>query len=153
MNNQDKIEYITQWIIDYVSNMPRPAKSLVVGVSGGIDSALTSTLSSLTGINTIAISMPISKSSSALDLSKIHGKWLEEKYKNTNFLTIDLTPTYKQFNSTLVHNNQLSDLGFANSKSRLRMVTLYQVAASQEGIVVGTGNKVEDFGVGFYTKY
>ena len=80
MNNQDKIEYITHWIIDYVSNMPRPAKSLVVGVSGGIDSALTSTLSSLTGINTIAISMPISKSSSALDLSKIHGKWLEEIY-------------------------------------------------------------------------
>ena len=153
MNNQDKIEYITQWIKDYVSNMPRPAKSLVVGVSGGIDSALTSTLSSLTGINTIAISMPISKSSGALDLSKIHGKWLEEKYKNTNFLTIDLTSTYKQFNSTLVHNNQLSDLGFANSKSRLRMVTLYQVASSQEGIVVGTGNKVEDFGVGFYTKY
>ena len=153
MNNQDKIEYITQWIIDYVSNMPRPAKSLVVGVSGGIDSALTSTLSSLTGIKTIAISMPISKSSDALDLSKIHGKWLEEKYKNTNFLTIDLTSTYKQFNSTLVDNNQLSDLGFANSKSRLRMVTLYQVASSQEGIVVGTGNKVEDFGVGFYTKY
>ena len=153
MKNEDKIQFITRWITEYVKNMPHPAKSLVVGVSGGIDSALTSTLSSLTGINTIAISMPIITTSQGSNLSTIHGEWLVKNFTNTKFITIDLTSTYNQFNSTLVDCDQSSDLGFANSKSRLRMVTLYQVAASQGGIVVGTGNKVEDFGVGFYTKY
>tara|TARA_B100001540_G_C15507377_1_gene506407 strand:- start:125 stop:670 length:546 start_codon:yes stop_codon:yes gene_type:complete len=86
-------------------------------------------------------------------LNSAHGQWLEEKFSNTTYMTIDLTSTYMEFNSLLTNSNQVSDLGFANTKSRLRMVTLYQVAAAQSGIVVGTGNKVEDFGVGFYTKY
>ena len=153
MNNQDKIDYISNWITNYVSNMPNPAESLIVGVSGGVDSALTSTLSSLTGIKTIAVSMPITTTSINTTLSDVHGMWLKNKYNNANYITIDLTSTYNQFNSVLVNSNQNSDLGFANSKSRLRMVTLYQIAAAQNGIVVGTGNKVEDFGVGFYTKY
>ncbi len=153
MNNRDKIDFITSWIAEYVGNMPNPAKSLVVGVSGGIDSSLTSTLCCLTGLNTIAISMPIKTSSNNLNLGEIHGKWLERKFENASHMTIDLTPTYNEFNSALLSSNQDSDLGFANSKSRLRMVTLYQAAAAQNGIVVGTGNKVEDFGVGFYTKY
>ena len=153
MKNEDKIDFITSWIHAYVNNMPNPAKSLIVGVSGGIDSALTSTLSSITGLKTVAISMPINTSSSTQDLGQVHGKWLEDNYNNTTFITIDLTAIYKQFNSVMINSNQKSDLGFANSKSRLRMITLYQVAAAQKGIVVGTGNKVEDFGVGFYTKY
>ena len=153
MNNQDKIDFIVEWITDYISKMPNPAKSLVVGVSGGIDSALTSTLASMTGLRTFALSMPISTSSNNSSLSSVHGQWLEDKFINTTFMSIDLTSTYMEFNSLLTRSNQDSDLGFANTKSRLRMVTLYQVAAAQGGLVVGTGNKVEDFGVGFYTKY
>ena len=153
MNNQDKIDFIVGWITDYVSKMPNPAKSLVVGVSGGVDSALTSTLASMTGLRTFALSMPISTGSNHSRLNSVHGQWLEEKFSNTTYMTIDLTSTYMEFNSLLTNSNQVSDLGFANTKSRLRMVTLYQVAAAQSGIVVGTGNKVEDFGVGFYTKY
>ena len=153
MNNQDKIDFIVGWITDYVSKMPVPAKSLVVGVSGGVDSALTSTLASMTGLRTIALSMPISTNSNNSSLSTAHGKWLEDKFNNTTFMTIDLTSTYMEFNSLLADSDQGSDLGFANTKSRLRMVALYQVAAAQSGLVVGTGNKVEDFGVGFYTKY
>ena len=153
MNNQDKIDFIVGGITDYVSKMPNPAKSLVVGVSGGVDSALTSTLASMTGLRTFALSMPISTGSNHSRLNSAHGQWLEEKFSNTTYMTIDLTSTYMEFNSLLTNSNQVSDLGFANTKSRLRMVTLYQVAAAQSGIVVGTGNKVEDFGVGFYTKY
>ena len=153
MNNQDKIDFIVGWITDYVSKMPNPAKSLVVGVSGGVDSALTSTLASMTGLRTFALSMPISTGSNHSRLNSAHGQWLEEKFSNTTYMTIDLTSTYMELNSLLTNSNQVSDLGFANTKSRLRMVTLYQVAAAQSGIVVGTGNKVEDFGVGFYTKY
>ena len=153
MNNQDKIDFIVDWVTNYVSKMPNPAKSLVVGVSGGIDSALTSTLASMTGLRTFALSMPITTSSNSSSLSSAHGQWLESKFTNATFMTIDLTSTYMEFNSLLKNSDQDSDLGFANTKSRLRMVTLYQVAAAQGGLVVGTGNKVEDFGVGFYTKY
>ena len=153
MNNQDKIDFIVDWITDYVSKMPNPAKSLIVGVSGGIDSALTSTLASMTGLRTFALSMPISTCSNSSNLSSAHGQWLEDKFTNTTFMTIDLTSTFKEFNSLLINSNQNSELGFANTKSRFRMITLYQVAAAQGGLVVGTGNKVEDFGVGFYTKY
>ena len=153
MNNLKKIDYISEWIKNYVSAMEKPAKSLIVGISGGIDSALSSTLSSMTGINTIAISMPISTNRNPSDLGAVHGQWLTQKFINTTYINIDLTETYKMFHSKLGDMEQLSELGFANSKARLRMMTLYQVASSQNGIVVGTGNKVEDFGVGFYTKY
>ncbi len=153
MNNKEKIDFITEWIKDYAESMPNPAKSLIVGISGGIDSSLTSTLSCLTGIKTIVISMPIETGSNITELSDVHGQWLSSKFKNLHYLKINLTETYKAFYSSLTSYDQKSDLGFANSKARLRMITLYQVAASQHGIVVGTGNKVEDFGVGFYTKY
>ncbi len=153
MNNTKKINYICKWIKKYVDTMQKPAETLVVGISGGIDSALSSTLSSRTGIKTIAISMPISTNQNPSDLGAVHGKWLTKKFINTTYINIDLTETYKMFHSKLGDMEQLSELGFANSKARLRMMTLYQVASSQNGIVVGTGNKVEDFGVGFYTKY
>ena len=153
MNNTKKIDFISQWIKNYVDNMQNPARTLIVGVSGGIDSALTSTLSSLTGIKTIAISMPILTNNTLTDLGSVHGKWLLNNFSNTHFLNIDLTESYKIFYSKLCDVKQTSELGFANSKARLRMMTLYQVASTQNGLVVGTGNKVEDFGVGFYTKY
>ena len=153
MNSTKKIDFISQWIKDYVDNMQNPARSLVVGISGGIDSALTSTLSSLTGIKTIAISMPILTNKNSTDLGSVHGKWLLNNFPNTHFLNIDLTESYNIFYSKLYDMEQTSELGFANSKARLRMMTLYQVASTQNGLVVGTGNKVEDFGVGFYTKY
>ena len=153
MNNTKKINYISDWIKNYVAAMEKPAESLVVGISGGIDSALTSTLSALTGINTIVLSMPITTSKNLSNLGPLHGKWLIDKFKNTTYINIDLTESYKIFYSKLSDMEQSSELGFANSKARLRMMTLYQVASSQNGIVVGTGNKVEDFGVGFYTKY
>jgi len=153
MNNLQKIEYISDWIKNYVYKMNNPAKTLVIGVSGGIDSALTSTLASLTGISTIIVTMPIKTNSNQTDLGSIHSKWLTDQYNNVTHYLIDLTDTYKSFHSTLRVDGHKSNLGFANSKARLRMMTLYQVAASNSGIVVGTGNKVEDFGVGFYTKY
>ena len=153
MNSTKKINYICKWIKKYVDTMQKPAETLVVGISGGIDSALSSTLSSRTGIKTIAISMPISTNQNPSNLGAVHGKWLTKKFINTTYINIDLTETYKMFHSKLGDMEQLSELGFANSKARLRMMTLYQVASSQNGIVVGTGNKVEDFGVGFYTKY
>ena len=153
MNNTKKIDYISERIKNYTNAMIKPAQSLIVGISGGIDSALTSTLSSMTGIKTIAISMPITTNQDSSNLGSIHGKWLMDKFANATYINIDLTDSYKIFHSKLSDMEQLSDLGFANSKARLRMMTLYQVASSQNGIVVGTGNKVEDFGVGFYTKY
>jgi NAD+ synthase len=153
MNSIKKINYISQWIKDYVVNMKNPTRTLVVGISGGIDSALTSTLSSITGIKTMAISMPILTNKNSSDLGEVHGKWLIDNYSNASFLNIDLTESYKTFYSQLLNAKQTSELGFANSKARLRMMTLYQVASTQNGLVVGTGNKVEDFGVGFYTKY
>ncbi len=140
---------IQKWIIDYADN--QNIKTLVVGVSGGIDSAVVSTLCALTGIDTIAVGMPINSNSDNTKLSKKQLEYLSMSF-GINTDEIDLSPIYNSFNK-LMSPNFSSDLGFANSKSRLRMITLYQIASSLGGIVVGTGNKVEDFGVGFYTKY
>jgi NAD+ synthase len=131
--------------------MPSKAQSLVVGISGGIDSSVSSTLSAMTGLKTIVLSMPIKQQSSQHDLSLKHQEWLIKNFNNVEAHTIDLDELFKKFENTLSNFN--SDLGMANSRARLRMTTLYQVAAANKGIVVGTGNKVEDFGVGFYTKY
>ena len=113
MNNQEKIVFISNWINNYVENMNIPAKSLIVGISGGIDSALTSTLSSMTKIKTIAVSMPISMDKDKCDLSSAHGEWLKNRYDNVDHLTIDLSAAYQTFNSSLIDNDQKSDLGFA----------------------------------------
>ena len=119
--------------------------------SGGIDSAVTSTLCAKTGLKTIAVSMPIKQNQSQHDLSLRHLKWLEDSFDNVEIMTIELDEVFKSFELTMTNFN--NKLAFANLRSRLRMVTLYQIAQSNKGIVVGTGNKVEDFGVGFYTKY
>ena len=151
MDVEKRVSIIKDWIIDYVNSMPKKASTLVVGVSGGIDSAVVSTISSMTGIKTIVLSMPIRQIKSQDDLSKLHCNWLENKFKNTTYLNINLDDVFTNFENALGSNN--NEHAFANSRARLRMTTLYQVAGSNNGIVVGTGNKVEDFGVGFYTKY
>ena len=150
MKPLEKAQFISNWK-DYVEKMPSKAQSLVIGISGGIDSSVSSTLSAMTGIKTIVLSMPIKQKSSQHDLSLKHKEWLTKKFKNVEAHTVSLDKLFESFSSTL--NKFDNEHGFANSRARLRMTTLYQVAAANNGIVVGTGNKVEDFGVGFYTKY
>jgi len=151
MEVSKKVIYIKDWILDYVNSMPTKASSLVIGISGGIDSSVSSTLSAMTGLKTIAISMPIKQKTIQHDLSLKHQEWLKKNFKNVSGFTIELDDLFNSFEKTLSKFN--NEHGMANSRARLRMSTLYQVAAANNGIVVGTGNKVEDFGVGFYTKY
>ena len=131
--------------------MPKNPDSLIVGISGGIDSSVTSTICALTGKKTIVLSMPIKQIKKQHNLSIKHKDWLKKKFKNVADHLINLDLLFESFKNSLSNFN--NDHGMANSRARLRMVTLYQVAAANNGIVVGTGNKVEDFGVGFYTKY
>ena len=147
----EKVKFISSWIKDYVNNMPNKAESLIIGISGGIDSSVSSTLSAMTGLKTIILSMPIKQKSQQHDLSLKHQEWMVNKFKNVEAHTIDLDNLFEAFSSSLSKFD--NEHGMANSRARLRMTTLYQVAAANKGIVVGTGNKVEDFGVGFYTKY
>ena len=151
MTPTEKVKFISNWIKNYVDNMPTKAGSLVIGISGGIDSSVSSTLSAMTGIKTIVLSMPIKQKSHQHDLSIKHQEWLVKNFKNVEAHTINLDELFLAFNASLSKFD--NEHGMANSRARLRMTTLYQVAASNRGIVVGTGNKVEDFGVGFYTKY
>ena len=151
MKPLEKAQFISNWIKDYVEKMPSKAQSLIIGISGGIDSSVSSTLSAMTGIKTIVLSMPIKQESSQHDLSLKHQEWLVKNFDNVEAHTLNLDKLFETFESTL--SNFDSELGMANSRARIRMSTLYQVAAANKGIVVGTGNKVEDFGVGFYTKY
>jgi len=146
-----KIEFIKDWILQYVDSMPKKAKSLVIGISGGIDSSVTSTLCAMTGMKTIVLIMPINQISSQHDLSIKHRDWLKKKFNNIDSHIIELDEVFKSFKSKLSRFD--NERGMANSRARIRMITLYQVAATNDGIVVGTGNKIEDFGVGFYTKY
>jgi NAD+ synthase len=146
-----RIDYIKNWISEYCKSMPKEADSLVVGISGGIDSSVTSTLCALTGKRTIVLSMPIRQIKEQHDLSIGHQKWLKKKFKNVDSYLINLDLLFETFKSSLSKFD--NEHGMANARARLRMTTLYQVAAANNGIVVGTGNKVEDFGVGFYTKY
>ena len=140
------------WIKSYVNE--NGISTLVVGVSGGIDSAVVSTLCAETGIPTIVVGMPINSSPENTKLSDLQISLLSAKYDNVEGYYIDLSPVFESFKSHKAFDKRFnSELGFANTKSRLRMVSLYQIAASVGGIVIGTGNKVEDFGVGFYTKY
>ena len=151
MKPAEKVKYISNWIKNYVDQMPNKAQSLVIGISGGIDSSVSSTLSAMTGLKTIVLTMPIKQKENQHDLSLKHQEWLTKKFKNVEAHTISLDKLFETFSSTL--NKFDNEHGYANSRARLRMTTLYQVAAANKGIVVGTGNKVEDFGVGFYTKY
>ena len=152
---------IVKWLKDYywMNNI----KAFVVGVSGGIDSAVASTLAAETGLPTYVVSMPLMSTMENDSLSDAHTKWLEEKYPNVERVRVELSSVYDQFihslewwNETTRNNKKeftSSELTNANTKSRIRMITLYQIAGNVGGVVVGTGNKVEDYGVGFFTKY
>ena len=151
MKPSEKAIFISNWIKDYVNAMPNKAESLVIGISGGIDSSVSSTLSAMTGLKTIVVSMPIKQKKTQHDLSLKHQQWLIKNFKNVEVHTLELDKLFEIFKSSLSKFN--NEHGMANSRARLRMTTLYQIATSNKGIVVGTGNKIEDFGVGFYTKY
>lgn len=144
----DRIDFVSDWIKKYAS---KNNFNLVVGVSGGIDSAVTSALCAKTNIKTIVISIPIRQNEKQHRLSLDHINWLKSNYENISGFTLNLDKVFQSFKESM--NNFDSELAFANSRSRLRMTTLYQVAQSNNALVVGTGNKVEDFGIGFYTKY
>ena len=127
--------------------------SLIIGVSGGIDSSVTSTLCAKTGLKTIVLNMPINQERKQNELANKHIKWLKENWGNVENYVVDLTNTYEEFISNQSKEYEFSELVLANTRSRLRMTTLYAIAGINKGIVVGTGNKVEDFGIGFFTKY
>jgi NAD+ synthase len=141
---------IVDWLKDY--SIKCNIKAFVVGVSGGIDSAVSSTLAASTGVPTYALGMPIYQKEEQEMLSDIHLEWLHSNFQNVITNKFDLTKVFDNFQFTM-REFGANELALANSRSRLRMITLYQVAGSVGGIVVGTGNKVEDYGVGFYTKY
>tara|TARA_B100000674_G_scaffold492350_1_gene512181 strand:- start:612 stop:1349 length:738 start_codon:yes stop_codon:yes gene_type:complete len=151
MDVKKRAKIITNWIINYCDTASYKPRSLVVGISGGIDSSVVSTLCASTGLRTIVLTMPIKQIKSQHDLSLLHAKWLKQKFKNVEHHLLEMDKIFTSFSQVL--NNFDNEHGYANSKARLRMASLYQVAAANNGIVVGTGNKVEDFGVGFYTKY
>ena len=151
MKPSEKVSFISNWIKDYVNSMPNKAESLVIGISGGIDSSVSSTLSAMTGLKTIILSMPIKQKNTDHDLSLKHQQWLTKNFKNVEAHTLDLDNLFKTFQSSLLSFD--NEHGLANSRARLRMTALYQAASANKGIVVGTGNKIEDFGIGFYTKY
>mgnify|MGYP001199026685 CR=1 FL=1 len=141
---------ISEWIRNYAIENSR--ESLVVGISGGIDSSVVSTLCAMTGMPVYALTMPIRQIEDQNDLSLKQGEWLVKKFKNVSHSIVPLDSVFNSFQDSIGKPFD-DELAFANSKSRLRMVTLHQISGSKKGIVVGTGNKVEDFGVGFYTKY
>lgn len=141
-------EQITNWLKNYI--IKNKLDCFIVGVSGGVDSALTSTLCALTGIKTIVVSLPILQNDDQLKRANNHIKWLKENFNNIKSYEINLTETFKSFEKLFESKN---DLSLANSRSRLRMTALYHVAGINNGLVVGTGNKVEDYGIGFFTKY
>ena len=152
IKDYDQLKFdIDRWLKDYYYMYA--IKAFVVGVSGGIDSAVVSTLCAETELPTYVLTMPLHSKEENTKLSDAHAKALMKKYPNVRVVNIDLSDTYESLLFNIDQdfvNNQLAN---ANTKSRLRMVSLYQVAGSVGGIVVGTGNKVEDYGVGFYTKY
>lgn len=148
---KEKISLITKWIKSYAKD--HNVKMLVVGVSGGIDSAVVSTLCAKTGLPVTVLTMPIRQNKKLHNLSLLQANWLVENFTNVSHKNIDLTKVFSAFEKATKSEGFESELAFANSRARMRMSTLYQVAQSLGGIVVGTGNKVEDFGVGFFTKY
>ncbi len=146
------IEEINDWLIKYLKKSK--CNGFVVGVSGGIDSALTSTLCARTGYPTLCIDMPILQNENEINRAENHIKWLKKNYNNVSHITIDLNNTFETFKSSVEKTeNPNNNLSLANSRSRLRMTTLYYFSGIHNYLVAGTGNKVEDFGVGFYTKY
>lgn len=153
MKNNEVIEHIVNWLKSYTEQ--NGMNGFVVGVSGGVDSALTSTLCAKTGLPTLCLEMPFKQQKNQVDRAQNHIEWLKKNFVNVSGKTINLNSVFNSF-SEVTSEGDTSDaalLSLANSRSRMRMVTLYYFAARYRYLVAGTGNKVEDFGVGFYTKY
>ena len=151
-----KYDIIADNIIQWLKAYSKKSKTdgFVIGISGGIDSALTSTLCASTGLPTICIDMPIMQNKNEVNRASSHIKWLQKKFNNVIHKSIDLNDVFNSFKNTVEQNNDKNNfLSLANSRSRLRMTTLYYFAGINRCLVAGTGNKVEDFGIGFYTKY
>jgi NAD+ synthase len=144
------IEHIIDWLTHYCDQSG--LKGFVVGVSGGIDSAVTSTLCARTGKTVLLLNMPIRQAPDQIDLGRTHIQWVAQNYPNAQGVDVNLTPAFQSLEETLPTAIQ-DGLTMANTRSRLRMATLYAFATHHRLLVAGTGNKVEDFGVGFYTKY
>jgi NAD+ synthase len=153
MKYQEVINHITNWLKAYIEESG--TKGFVIGVSGGIDSAVTSTLGAETGLPVLCLEMPIHQESNQVNRAKDHINWLKEKYENVYSVEADLTSVFDSFSSVVDHANdeELDFLALANARARFRMTTLYHYAQINGYLVLGTGNKVEDFGIGFYTKY
>lgn len=153
MNAEKVTEHIVNWLSDYAEKVG--VKGFVVGVSGGIDSAVTSTLCAMTGLPTLCVEMPIHQAASQVSRAQNHIKSLMSKNLNVSEQRVDLTSVFDQMIAVLppVSNEEDRFLSLANARARLRMTTLYYFAGLENRLVAGTGNKVEDFGVGFFTKY
>jgi NAD+ synthase len=153
MQTEKVIDHIVTWLQEYASKAN--VKGFVIGISGGIDSAVTSTLCARTGLQLLCLEMPIHQAESQVTRAADHIKWLKKNYNNTDSLQVNLTPTFDSLVNALpdVEHEEDRFMSLANTRARLRMTTLYYFAALNKLLVAGTGNKVEDFGVGFYTKY
>ena len=153
MQTEKVIDYIVHWLKDYATNAK--VNGFVVGISGGIDSAVTSTLCAKTGLDVLCIEMPIHQARSHVSRANEHIAQLKERFPNVKDTRVDLTPVFEEFKTevSLDGNQTTVDMALANTRARLRMTTLYYHAGLLGLLVAGTGNKVEDFGVGFYTKY
>ncbi len=153
MQTEKVIDHISNWLKEYANKAN--IKGFVVGVSGGIDSAVTSTLCAKTGLQTLCVEMPIHQAQSQVNRAQEHIASLKERYPNVSDTRVDLTPVFEEFKSVVpeTESSPTLDLSLANTRARLRMTTLYYFAGLHKYLVAGTGNKVEDFGVGFYTKY
>ncbi len=153
MHTEKVTEHIVSWLKNYATSAG--VKGFVVGVSGGIDSAVTSTLCAKTGLDVLCLEMPIHQAASHVTRAQEHISYLEKNFKNVKSIRTDLTPVFESFKTEVIADaNQVTvDMALANTRARLRMTTLYYYAGLYKLLVAGTGNKVEDFGVGFYTKY
>lgn len=145
--------YIVNWLKEYATNSK--VKGFVIGISGGIDSAVTSCLCAQTGFPVLCVELPIHQAENQVSRAKEHIAFLKEKYNNVSSITTDLTATFEEFRKNIPQNvdQKTLELALANTRSRLRMTTLYYYAGIHSALVVGTGNKIEDFGIGFFTKY
>ena len=153
MQTEKVIDHIVNWLKDYATNAR--VNGFVVGISGGIDSAVTSTLCAMTGLEVLCIEMPIHQAESHVSRAQEHIKQLSKRFENVQNTITDLTPVFDEFTTevSLEGKEEVVDMALANTRARLRMTTLYYHAGLYGLLVAGTGNKVEDFGVGFYTKY
>ena len=151
MHTKKILDYIVNWLTNYAQQAK--ANGFIVGISGGIDSALTSTLCAKTNLKTIVVSMPIHQKPDQLERANHHMQWLKANFSNVGVMEIELSTAFESLRKSFPEQTQLHHLSMANTRSRLRMLTLYAIGQTNGCLVAGTGNKIEDYGVGFFTKY